>query len=326
MTELIVQRDLTELSVVVPVYGCSEALPELHRRLTDVLSSLTDDYEIIFVDDRDPAGAWEILQTLAAKDRHVRAFRLSRNFGQAAAITAGLSKSRGVWTVVMDGDLEEPPEAIPVFYAKALEGYELVRGIRTGWQHGIARRLGSRLFRVMLLESGKSERYGTLSILSRKVVDAYLDLRDTAREYVLMLDWLGFEQATVEFEHAERPYGKSAFTMRKLLSTSFDGVAFRTTAVLRLVIGLGLVVVAAGAALAVYFIYEHFATTNPPGYTSLVVLLLLLSGFVIVSIGVVGVYVGMIFDQVRARPLFILSEETPSTELETVEAVRGADA
>jgi hypothetical protein len=201
-----------------------------------------------------------------------------------------------------------------------------VRGVRKGWQHGPLRRVGSRLFRLLLLESGRRDRFGTLSILSRKVVNAYLELQDTAREYVLMLDWLGFEQATVEFEHAQRPHGKSAFTLRKLLSTSLDGVAFRTTALLRIVIGLGLIVVAAGTVLAAYFVYEHFATTNPPGYTSLVVLMLLLVGFVIVSIGVVGLYVGMIFDQVRSRPLFIVSETAGAEDLRALEAARDADA
>ena len=204
---------------------------------------------------------------------------------------------------------------IPAFYAKALEGFDLVRGVRSGWKHGPARRLSSRLFRLLLLESGRRERYGTLSILSRKVVGAYLGLRDTAREYVLVLDWLGFEQATVEFEHGDRPQGQSSFTLRRLLSAGLDGVAFRTTALLRLVVAFGFLIVAAGFVLAGYFVYSHFTETNPPGYTSLVVIMLILVGFAIVSIGVVGLYVGMIFEQVRSRPLFIVSEEASRREV-----------
>ena len=308
-------RHVPEISVVVPVFGCAGCLHQLHRRLVASVGSITGDYELIFVDDRSEDGAWDVLRALAARDPRVRALRLSRNFGQAAAITAGLDASRGRWTVVMDCDLEEPPEAIPAFYAKALEGFDLVRGVRSGWKHGPARRLTSRAFRLLLLESGKREQYGTLSILSRKVVTAYLGLRDTAREYVLVLDWLGFEQATVEFEHGARAHGETSFTLRRLLDAGLDGVAFRTTALLRLVVAFGFLIVAAGFVLAGYFVYSHFTETNPPGYTSLVVIMLILVGFAIVSIGVVGLYVGMIFEQVRSRPLFIVSEEAHGAEL-----------
>ena len=307
-------RRVPEISVVVPVFGCGGCLRELHRRLVASVGSITGDYELIFVDDRSEDDGWDVLRGLAARDPRVRALRLSRNFGQAAAITAGLDASRGRWTVVMDCDLEEPPEAIPAFYAKALEGFDLVRGVRSGLKHGPLRRFSSRVFRLLLLESGKRERYGTLSILSRKVVSAYLGLRDTAREYVLVLDWLGFEQATIEFEHGDRPHGESSFTLRRLLSAGLDGVAFRTTALLRLVVAFGFLVVAAGFVLAGYFVYSHFTETNPPGYTSLVVIMLILVGFAIVSIGVVGLYVGMIFEQVRSRPLFIVSEEAEGSD------------
>ena len=133
-------RHVPEISVVVPVFGCAGCLHQLHRRLVASVGSITGDYELIFVDDRSEDGAWDVLRALAARDPRVRALRLSRNFGQAAAITAGLDASRGRWTVVMDCDLEEPPEAIPAFYAKALEGFDLVRGVRSDWKHGPARR------------------------------------------------------------------------------------------------------------------------------------------------------------------------------------------
>ncbi len=317
---------MTEISVVVPVYGCASCLPELHRRLSTAVGPLTSDYEIVYVDDKSTDGAWEVISALANDDVHVRALRLSRNFGQAAAVTAGLEASRGTWTGVMDCDLEEPPEAIPELYAKAQEGYDLVRGVRRRWRHGAFRRAGSRVFRLLFLESGRREPYGTLSLLSRKVVVSYLALRDVAREYVLMLDWLGFEQATVEFEHGVRPHGKSSFTFRRLVGTSLDGVAFRTTALLRTVIGLGVIVGTSGAGLAVFFVYQHFATRNPSGYTSLVVLLLVLVGFVIVSTGVVGLYVGMIYEQVRSRPLFIVSERLGEPGLESSRSSLDGDA
>jgi polyisoprenyl-phosphate glycosyltransferase len=315
---------MIEITVVVPVYGCGACLDDLYRRLSATLASLSTSFELVFVDDRSPDGAWERLRAIARSDPRVRAYRLSRNFGQAAAITAGLTVSRGRWTVVMDCDLEEPPEEIPRLYAKALEGYDVVRGVRHNWHHPWLRRAASRAYRLLVMESGHRAEYGTLSILSRKVVDAYLALQDTAREYVLLLDWLGFEQSAIEFEHQERPAGGSSFTVGNLIRTGLDGVFFRTSAPLRLVMRLGVLIAVAGAGLASYEVYSQITGHNPPGYTTLVVLLLVLGGFVIVAVGVVGVYVGRIFDQVRQRPLYvvdeIVSEETASDPVRSLQS------
>lgn len=299
---------MIEITVVVPVYGCGACLDDLYQRLSATLESLSTSFELVLVDDRSPDGAWERLRAISHADPRVRAYRLSRNFGQAAAITAGLSVSRGRWTVVMDCDLEEPPEEIPRLYAKALEGYDVVRGIRRNGSHPLLRRAASRAYRLLLMETDRHAEYGTLSILSRKVVDAYLALQDSAREYVLLLDWLGFEQCAIEFEHQQRPTGGSSFTVGKLVRTGLDGVFFRTSAPLRLVMRFGFLIAVAGAGLACYELYSQIAGRNPPGYTTLVVLLLVLVGFVIIAIGVVGLYVARIFDQVRQRPLYVVDE------------------
>lgn len=312
-----------ELSVVVPVYGCRGCLAELHRRLVASLSALTRSFEIVFVDDASPDGAWEELVRLARRHPEVRAFGLSRNFGQDAAITAGLTRSRGRWTVVMDCDLQEPPEEIPRLYAKAMEGYDLVRTVRTRRAHARLRRLASRGYRRLI--SDEPTEYSSMSLLSRGVVDAFLSLRDRDREYTLVLDWLGFDQATVEIEYADRPEGASAYTLRRLVRVALNGMFFRTTVLLRVVVFVGFLVALAGGLLAVYNVYYYFAFGQPAGYTSLAVLLLLLAGFIIVSIGVVGLYVGRIFEQVKFRPLFIISREAdgdgdgtlPSASIET---------
>ncbi len=302
-----------ELSVVVPVFGCRDCLEPLHTRLRQSLGSLTPDFELIFVDDRSPDGAWEALVQLAARDAAVRAIRLSRNFGQHAAITAGLAESRGRWTVVMDCDLQEPPEVIPSLYAKAQEGFEVVHTRRVGGPSRPRRLLSGAYFRIrnFFLGTRTGVDHGTLSMLSRKVVDAFLELRDQHREYLIALDWLGYRQAVVDFEPTERHTGRSSYTLRRLLRVAVDGMFFQTTVLLRWIVALGFLVTVAGFALAAYDIYVYFTDDPLPGYTSLAVLLLVLAGFVIASLGVVGLYVGKVFEQVKGRPLFVVDERTP---------------
>jgi glycosyltransferase involved in cell wall biosynthesis len=306
----------TQLSVVVPVYACAGCLTALHERLTRSVAEITDAYELVFVDDRSVDEGWEVLQRLARSDSHVRAFRLSRNFGQHAAITAGLAQARGRWAVVMDCDLQEAPEDIPRLWAAAREGYQVVRTIRRGRHHPPLKRLGSRVYRRLTLESDTSPDYSTLSLISRQVIDAFLRLRDKDREYMIALDWLGFDATTVEIDHAERHEGKSAYTFGRLIRVALDGMFFRSTVLLRVVVLVGFLVALTGIMVAGFEVVSYFAEPNNsvPGYTSLAVLLLVLAGFIIVSIGVVGLYVGRIFEQVKDRPLFVIDARAEGAE------------
>jgi dolichol-phosphate mannosyltransferase len=304
---------VTTLSVVIPVYGCADCLVALHARLTASIAGVTDDYELVLVDDRSLDDGWSVLQRLAAEDEHVRAFRLSRNFGQDGAITAGLSRARGEWVVVMDCDLEEAPEDIPRLWAAAGEGYDIVRTTRRGWRHSAFRRVTSRAYRRLTLETDVRPDFSNMSLLSRQVVDAFLRLHDRDREYMIALDWLGFDSTTVEIEHHERHAGTSGYTLRRLTRAALDGMFFRSTVLLRLVVLLGFVVALIGVIVAAFEIADYFieAQKRVPGYTSLAVLLLVLAGFIIVSIGVVGLYVGRVFEQVKNRPLFLIDQEAP---------------
>ncbi len=305
------------LSVVVPVYACADCLPALHERLTSSVMRVTDQYEFVFVDDRSLDDGWAALERLARRDPRVRAFRLSRNFGQDAAITAGLAKARGAWVVVMDCDLQEAPEDIPRLWAAAGEGYEIVRSVRRGWRHSAFRRWSSRLYRRLTLETDVRPDYSNLSLMSRRVVDAFLQLRDRDREYMIALDWLGFDSTSVEIEHHDRHAGKSGYTIRKLLQAALDGMFFRSTVLLRLVVLIGFLIAAIGAAIAIYEVADYFfePAKSVPGYTSLAVLLLVLAGFIIVAVGVVGLYVGRIFEQVKNRPLFLIDAELGGPEM-----------
>jgi glycosyltransferase involved in cell wall biosynthesis len=307
---------MIELSVVIPVYNCAGCVEELHARLTASLRAVTPDYEIVLVDDRSTDAAWEIMRRLARDDARLRIVRLSRNFGQHAAITAGLARSTGAWTVVMDCDLQEPPEEIPRLYAKAQEGYEIVRATREGRRHSAFRRVSATLYRRMLSEREGEIEFSTLSIISRKVVDTFLLLRDRDREYQLVLDWLGFSQASISFAHADRAGDSpSTYGLRELVGVALDGMFFRTTVLLRWIVFAGFCIAGAGGVMAIYAVFSRYVEDTPPGYTSIVVLLLLLSGFIIIALGIVGLYIGRIFDQVKGRPLFVVDEQIDGADV-----------
>ena len=307
-----------QLSVVIPVYGCADCLVALHERLTRSVAEITDSYELILVDDRSNDGGWEVLQRLARSDSRVRAFRLSRNFGQDAAITAGLAQCRGEWAVVMDCDLQESPEDIPRLWAAAGEGYAIVRTVRRGWRHSRFRRATSRWYRRLTIETDVRPDYSNLSLLSRPVIDAFLRLRDRDREFMIALDWLGFDSTEIEIEHRDRYAGESTYSIQRLVNVAIDGMFFRSTVLLRVVVLIGFLIALAGFVVATFEIIDYFAENDKtvPGYTSLAVLLLLLAGFIIISVGVVGLYVGRVFEQVKDRPLFLIEERVEGSELE----------
>ncbi len=310
-------EEAVELSVVVPVYGCEPCLVELHRRLTEVLgASLTDDYEIIYVDDRSPDGAWATLQDLAGRDSRVRLIRLSRNFGQHPAITAGLAESRGRWIVVTDCDLEDPPEEIPRLYSTALEGYDVVLSRRSARRQTFFRRLTARVYRRLANFIAKTEvdsEFTNLSIASRKVIDAFLQLNDLDRQYLLILLWLGFEHTTIEVDQSERYAGGSAYSFAGLVRVAADGIFFQTTNLLRWVVYTGFAVAALGLIAAGALItYATLFENPPPGWASLGVLLMLMTGVIVISTGVTGLYVGKIFGQVKGRPLYVIDERVVS--------------
>ena len=297
------------ISVAIAVYGCRDALPELHQRVTAALRQVTNNYEIVFVDDCSPDLAWAALRKLADQDPHVKAVRLSRNFGQHAAITAALAHCSGDWTVVMDCDLEDRPEEIPRLYEKAMEGYDVVLARRqerhtSRWRRALA----SIYFALMRLVLGFQQdgSYGTFSIMSRKVRDAFLAIRDKDRHFLFILHWLGFEQTAIEVTQAPRHSGRSSYSFGRLLQHSIDGMFFQTTTLLRWIVTFGFLLAASGGILAAVFIYLFLAAHPPAGWTSVIVAELVIGGFIIMSTGVTGIYIGKVFQQVKDRPLFVV--------------------
>jgi dolichol-phosphate mannosyltransferase len=303
------QVTMVELSVVIPVYGCDECLHALHRRLRDSIEPIASSYELIFVDDASPDGAWETLAGLARDDAVVQAIRLSRNFGQHAAITAGLAQSRGCWTAVMDCDLQDPPEQINRLYAKAREGYDVVLTRRPRRRQPLLRRIAGRVYfrlRKALVGGSLQNNMPNLSMLSRKVVDAFLQLRDKDRQYLLIVDWLGFRTAVVDIEQDKRYAGRSSYSVGALLRVAIDGIFFQSTVVLRWIVYAGFAIALLGLGLLAYAVGVLVGGRPLPDWTALPMLILLLTGFLAISGGVTGLYVGKIFEQVKGRPLYVI--------------------
>lgn len=308
---------MVELSIVVPVYGCRECLEQLHQQIGVAVKSITSSYEIVFVDDRSPDGSWATLEQIAAGDIHVKAIRLSRNFGQHAAITAGLASSNGEWTVVMDCDLQDPPDAIPALYAKAKSGLDLVLARRAQRTHSAFRIALAKVYFKLLntfMGTDVDGAYGTFSILSRKVVEAYLSLGDRDRHYLFVLYWLGFEHGSIDVDHRDRGSGTSSYTLGRLLRHAISGVFFQTTTLLLYIVYLGFIVAGVGVLGALYLVYLYMVAHPPAGFTSLAVLILVIGGFIITSTGVTGLYIGRVFQQVKGRPLYVVDTVAQRTD------------
>jgi len=295
------------LSVVAPVYGCGDCLLALHSRLTNGVKQIADRYELVFVDDRGVEDGWAVLVALAREGSHVRAYCLSRNFGQDAAITAGLTQAAGEWTVVMDCDLQEAPEDIPRPWAAAGEGYDIVRTVRRGRRHSAFRRRTSRLYRRLTLETDVRPDYSNLSPLSRRVVDAFLCPNDPRSR---VHDRPRLARGRL---HRGRDRAPRAPRRRERLHAPASGPGrarrdvLRSTVLLRLVVLLGFVAAFAGVVVAGFEVADYFLEPEKsvPGYTSPIVLLLLLAGFIIVSVGSSARTSG----GPSNRPLFLIDQQ-----------------
>jgi glycosyltransferase involved in cell wall biosynthesis len=306
-----VVREPVELSVVVPVYGCAGTLRELHRRLTDVLSGLVDSYELVLVDDRSNDGAWPIMQELAETDDNVVACRLARNFGQQIAISAGLEQCCGKQAVVMDCDLQDPPESIPALYARAREGFDIVYAKRKSSHQSVDRRALNKLyFNLLQLVSGRpfDGELGSFSIISRRVIDTFLRFKERDRHYLMVLGWVGFDTSTIEYQRDVRREGRSSYSLRQLLSHAVSGLLFTTTRLLYWVIYAGIGMALIGLLLAVFFMVRWYSDGALPGWTSLIVVQFLVGGVIILCLGVASLYIAKIFEAAQQRPLYILQD------------------
>ena len=299
-----------DMSIVIPVYGCKAALKELYERLTNTVSTLVKDYEIILVNDNCPQNSWEIIKEICKNDSHVVGIELSRNFGQIQAITAGLDYSTGEWVVVMDCDLQDRPEEIVNLYYKAIEGnYDVVFARRKNRKDSFLKVFISKSF-YKIYSWASDGNYDpaicNFSISERNVIDNYCKMRETHRAFVIYVRWLGFKQAVLDVEHDPRKEGKSSYNMKKRIRMATSILTSQSDKLLKLTVSAGFLMVLCSVLAIVVIIAQYFLVSVNPGWSSIIATICLVGGMIITCIGVVGVYVGNIFMQVKERPLYVV--------------------
>ena len=301
-----------QISVVIPVYQAENLVDELLKQLTAELQSITPDYEIILVEDRSPDDSWGAIQKARVIYPKVKAVRLSRNFGQHYAISAGLTLTQGEWVVVMDCDLQDQPSEISKLYQEAQKGFDTVVARRSIRQDNFLKRVSSRLFyRVLGYLTGVEQdaSVANFGIYHRKVISAINKMPESIRYFPTMVRWVGFKGTKLDVVHAARPEGKTSYNFKKLLNLSLDICLANSEKPIRLTIKLGLTVALTGFIYAAYIIARSFlGDIQVLGYASLLVSVWVLSGLMICIIGVVGLYVGKSFEGIKNRPLYIIDE------------------
>ena len=301
-----------DISVVIPVYGCRAALPELHRRLCESLEQIVDTFEIILVDDCCPQNSWEEIKKLCEKDKRVVGMHMSRNFGQIKAITAGLDKSRGDWIVVMDCDLQDRPESIIELYNKAQEGYDVVFAKREGRVDSAITKFLSRSFYKVydyFTDGTFDSSICNFSISKRKVIDAYCRMREQNRAYTMFIRWLGFNQTAINLKADARYEGESSYNMKKKLKMAFEIITSQSNKPLMISVKAGFTIAVIALIYIIYVIVRALVVGDTlAGWPSLIGSIYLMGGILLCALGVVGIYVGNIFNEAKNRPIYVISE------------------
>lgn len=301
------------LSIVAAALDEADNLPRLHERLTAVLSALGEPYEIILVDDGSRDATPAVLAELAAADSHLRYLRLSRNFGQQAALSAGLERARGAAVITLDADLQHPPEQIVELVAQWRAGAQIVYTQRTdpprvGW----LKRVTSRgFYRLLNRLSATPVPLGAADfrLLDRPVVDALRAMPERARFLRGLIAWAGYTTAVVPYTAGERAAGAPKYTLARMLRFALDGLTSFSSAPLKWAGGCGCLTALLGFLYGLSVVYDRFFTDrNVEGWTTLVVLLLFLGGLNLVFLGIVGEYLARIYDEVKQRPLYLVRE------------------
>lgn len=301
-----------DISVVIPVYGCRAAIPELHRRLCESLEKISKAFEIILVDDYCPQNSWEEIQKVCEKDKRVIGIHMARNFGQIRAITAGLDKSRGDWVVVIDCDLQDRPETIPELYQKAQEGYDVVFARREGRKDSAITKFLSKCFYKVydyFTDGTFDSSICNFSISKRKVIDYYCRMREQNRAYTMFIRWLGFKQTAIDMPADERFEGKSSYNLKRKLKMAFEIITSQSNKPLLFSVKLGFVSAFLALIYIIYLVFREIILGDVlVGWTSIVASIYLMGGIILCAIGVVGIYVGNIFNEAKNRPLYVIDE------------------
>jgi dolichol-phosphate mannosyltransferase len=302
------------ISVVVPIFNEEENLPELRQRITAALDSIGDSWELICVNDGSRDRSLTMLREMHEQDRRIKFINLSRNFGHQPAVTAGIHHARGDCVILIDGDLQDPPELISEMVSKWKEGNQVVLAERRSRSESGTRGIGFRLFypvfrRISDLPSAPDA--GIFGLMDRRVIEEFNKLPERNRFIPGLRSWLGFNQASVLYDRKERAHGKPKQTLRKLIRYAMDGMISFSYKPLRAATYLGFLVSIAAFGLGLFYIVTFFAWHKQfTGFTTTIVSVLFLGGVQLISIGILGEYIGRIYEEIKQRPLYVVQEKT----------------
>lgn len=308
------------ISIVIPIYNEEENLQNLYTRLTNAAPSWKEDYEIVLIDDGSRDSSLTMMRVMAEKDSHVRVIKLSRNFGHQPAISAGIQEAKGDAIIIMDGDLQDPPEELYRFLDKWREGYEVVYAVRTKRKEGFFKKLAySSFYRIMAAISDIEIPLdsGDFCVMDRKVVNVLVhDMPEQIRFIRGMRAYAGFKQIGVTYERAERAAGEVKYTFKKLVQLALDGLFGFSSFPLRLSTYLGIMIAIPSLIIGVFFLvhrlfgFKVFGHTpeETPGLASLAVGMFFLGGVMLTMLGIIGEYISRIYIEVKKRPFFVIDE------------------
>ncbi len=303
------------LSIVSPVFKAESILPELVKRIKNALNKYLGDkkYEIVLVEDGSPDNSWGVIEEICSQDNVVKGIKLSRNFGQHYAITCGLDAAKGDWVVVMDCDLQDQPEAIPELLKEAQKGFDIVFARRVNRQDNFLKKLTSKLFYTGFSYLSGIKQDGSISnfgVFSRKAVEAVNSMREPMRAFSPMMRWVGFSKSYVDVQHGERHSGKSAYNWSTLINLALDISLAYSDKPLKLTIQLGLVISFISAFVAIFlvtgYLLGYFTSIT---FTGIIVSIWFFSGLIIFTLGIIGLYLGKVFDTVKNRPLYFIDKK-----------------
>jgi glycosyltransferase involved in cell wall biosynthesis len=300
------------ISFVSPVYKAEKILDKLVDEIQKTMLVLGKPYEIILIDDRSPDKSWDVMKVISCKFPEVKSVRLSRNFGQHPAIMAGLTLAKGEWVVVLDCDLQDQPKEVLKLYNKAQEGFDVVLAKRKNRQDSFFKKMNSKLFSVIysyLTETKFDSTIANFGIYNKKVIVEVVKMNDYIKSFPLFVSWVGYNATSIEVEHAKRQEGSSSYSLSKLISLAFNTIISFSNKPLKLFVKFGLVVSIISFIIGLFTIYQYLkGEILVLGYSSLMVSIWFLSGVIITTIGVVGIYIGKIFDQSKGREAYIIDK------------------
>lgn len=299
------------ISIISPVYGAEGIIHELVKRIEEHIQDITDDYEIILIEDKSPDNSWLEIEQVSEKKSKVKGVKLSRNFGQHNAISAGMEIVSGDYVVLMDCDLQHDPKYLVTLHDKIKEGYDLVYTKTISREHGFLKNLtavGYYKFLKFISDFDMDPNIGSFSMLSRKVVDAFNQYNDYRKAYLWALNWTGFNYAVVEIEHAKRYAGKSSYNVRKLLIHALNVTTANSDKLLYLSVYMGIGISLTSFLGIFYLIYRYFTIGGLEGWSSLMVVTMFCCGFILTAIGITSVYIAKIYEQTKGRPRYLVSK------------------